>query len=972
MSDVMQRLGVALAGRYELQREVGRGGMGTVYLARDLRHLRMVAIKVLHSNFAAAVTADRFLREISIAAHLQHPHILTLIDSGEADGLLYYVMPFVEGESLRDRIVEVAGPLPVAEALRLLRDVVDALAHAHRFGVVHRDVKPENVMVSGRHALVVDFGVAKAMSDASAPDRLTSVGVSLGTPAYMAPEQVAADLDADHRVDTYAVGVMAYEMLTGQTPFKGRPQVVLAAHLTEIPAPVAQLRKDVSPELERVVMRCLEKDPARRYQSTDELLQAFEQLAAPTAGTATPLSARAATPAARRRLVLLGAVVLIAIAGVAAAVTSRARRADWVRGSAVPEIQRLAEIGVIDSAWPLAQRAAAVSPADSALNALWPKISGRVVFLTDPPGATVHRSWYRDSTWELVGTTPSDSVRVPSAMSRFRFTKPGYRTEVIAGTPAGLAGRQFVLAREDAPNPEMVRVYGAKEVFAGVIGLDHEPPVALGDFLIDRHEVTNARYKAFVDAGGYARREFWEHEFIREGRSISWQEAMRLLVDRTGRPGPATWEAGAPPHGQEDFPVGGVSWYEAAAYAKFANKMLPSVFHWERAASVGASQWVVPGSNLQSQSATRGSTFTGMSPSGAFDMAGNVREWCANETRGKRYILGGGWSDESYAFNDAYAQDPFDRSAVNGIRLMQLIGTEPGLPAATRSLDLAQRDFSKETPVGDAVYDSYRRMYDYDPTPLEVTMESRDTTPEDWVVEKVSYAAAYGGERVPAFLFLPKRHRGPYQTVLYFPGSNALHARSSADLGERNVRTIDFIVRSGRAVLHPIYKSTYERGDGLTSDYANETNYYRDHVLMWGKDVRRSLDYLATRNDIDTAKVAYYGVSWGAYLSGIMLAIEPRFKAGVLYVAGLEVQRGKPEVEPINFLPRVRIPVLMLNGKYDHFFPIESSQKPMFRLLGTPAEHKRYVVYEGGHNVPREKLIAETLSWLDKYLGVVQ
>src|SRR6266508_2477298 len=210
----------ALADRYRLERELGQGGMATVYLAEDVRHHRQVAVKVLRSELAATSGSDRFFREIEDAARLQHPHILPLLDSGEAHGFYYYVMPYVAGESLRERLARV-GELPIHDAVRILVEVVDALAAAHAAGVVHRDIKPDNVMLSGRHALVMDFGVAKAVSEATGRNKLTTAGVALGTPAYMAPEQAAADPHLDHRVDIYAVGTMGYELLTGSPPFTG-------------------------------------------------------------------------------------------------------------------------------------------------------------------------------------------------------------------------------------------------------------------------------------------------------------------------------------------------------------------------------------------------------------------------------------------------------------------------------------------------------------------------------------------------------------------------------------------------------------------------------------------------------------------------------------------------------------------------------------------------------------------------------
>ena len=285
------RLKEAIATRYALTREIGSGGMATVYLAEDLRHQRNVAVKVLRPDLAASLGSERFFREIQVAARLQHPHILPLLDSGEAAGQYFYVMPYVQGESLRERL-DKHRELPISEAVRILKEVVDALAEAHSNGVVHRDIKPDNVMLSGRHALVTDFGVAKAVSEATGKHNLTTAGIALGTPTYMAPEQAVADPQLDHRVDIYAVGVMGYEMLSGSPPFSGRsPQEVLAAQVTQAPEPLSKRREAVPPTLEAVIMKCLEKRPADRWQTATALLDQLELLSTPTLGT-TPTQTR--------------------------------------------------------------------------------------------------------------------------------------------------------------------------------------------------------------------------------------------------------------------------------------------------------------------------------------------------------------------------------------------------------------------------------------------------------------------------------------------------------------------------------------------------------------------------------------------------------------------------------------------------------------------------------------------------------
>jgi serine/threonine protein kinase/tetratricopeptide (TPR) repeat protein len=283
MTNQFDRLASALAHRYSIEREVGHGGMATVYLAKDERHHRHVAVKVLKPELATAVGPDRFLREIEIAAQLQHPHILPVYDSGEADGFLYYVMPYIEGESLRDRLTA-AHRLPVEEALAVFRDVIDALAKAHKSGVVHRDIKPDNILLSDRHATVADFGIAKAVSDASGSGAFTTSGITLGTPGYMAPEQVAASPSIDSRADIYAMGIVMYEVLTGELPFKASTaQQLLAAHVTTPPEPITNRCPELPASVAQLVMRCLAKEPDERWQSAEDLLEAVDaiQRAAP-------------------------------------------------------------------------------------------------------------------------------------------------------------------------------------------------------------------------------------------------------------------------------------------------------------------------------------------------------------------------------------------------------------------------------------------------------------------------------------------------------------------------------------------------------------------------------------------------------------------------------------------------------------------------------------------------------------------
>ena len=301
MTDVLGRLTVALAERYTIERELGAGGMATVYLAHDVRHDRKVALKVLRPELASILGAERFLTEIKTTANLQHPHILSLFDSGDADGLVFYVMPFVEGESLRDRLAR-ERQLPVEEAVAIAREVADALEYAHRHGVIHRDIKPENILLHGGHALVADFGIALAASRSQGGTRMTETGMSLGTPHYMAPEQAMGEREITARADIYALGCVLYEMLTGEPPFTGpTAQAIIARVMTEAPRPIALQRHTVPAHVEAAVVKALEKLPADRFATAEALAAALANPAFGVgAATATAVAATGATAAPRR------------------------------------------------------------------------------------------------------------------------------------------------------------------------------------------------------------------------------------------------------------------------------------------------------------------------------------------------------------------------------------------------------------------------------------------------------------------------------------------------------------------------------------------------------------------------------------------------------------------------------------------------------------------------------------------------
>jgi dipeptidyl aminopeptidase/acylaminoacyl peptidase len=352
-------------------------------------------------------------------------------------------------------------------------------------------------------------------------------------------------------------------------------------------------------------------------------------------------------------------------------------------------------------------------------------------------------------------------------------------------------------------------------------------------------------------------------------------------------------------------------------------------------------------------------------------MAGNVKEWCWTETGdGMRFILGGGWNEPAYQFHDADARSPWDRSPLNGIRLMRHV--KPPGEAVLRPQRRLFRDYAKEKPVSDEVFAVIRGLYSYERRELNPKTESSDESQEWWKREKVSVTAAYGDERVPVYLFLPKTGKPPYQVVVYCPGASALRMNSSAEpSGLQN--TLDVIIKSGRAVAYPVYFGMYERRvswSGTTlSDEQRREQYSRIR-----KDLGRTIDYLETRPDIDSKKLAYMGTSFGASHGVIWSTMEDRIRVCVYQDGGFFFIPRAPEVDALQFAPRMKKPVLLLSGRYDFTFPLETSSRHLFRLLGTPEKDKRHVIFETAHDVTvmRADFTREVLNWLDKYLGKVE
>jgi serine/threonine protein kinase/dienelactone hydrolase len=982
--------GTILRGKYRILGELARGGMGVVYTAEDLKLKRTVALKFLSPELTCEPEAqERFVHEAQAASELDHPNICTVHEIDETEGgQMYIAMAYYRGESLRERIKR--GPLGVEEALVFAVQLARGLEKAHQRGIIHRDIKPANILVTEDGVVkIVDFGLARLARGT----RVTKTGTTMGTVAYMSPEQ-AQGQEVDQRTDLWSAGVVLYEMLAAQLPFKGEREVsVLYSIVHEEPRRLESLKPEVPPEVDRIVGRALEKKPQSRYSSAGEMrkdLEAYqESLRTSEAG---PLNLRWLLRQARNPRVAIPALIFLLALGVFGRwFLSRQAKIRWAREQALPEIERL--IGENDlwrnltAAYTLAEKAEAYIPRDPKLAELLSKCSTRINIKTEPPGARIYTKEYTapDSEWKYLGVSPIEKIRMPIGVFRWKMEKEGYETVLTASSTCDLDSQKDyaripydlvrALDKKGSIPPGMVRVSGAKTDVG-----------ELPDFYIDKYEVTNSQYKEFASSGGYRNKKFWTQRFVKDGRELTWEEAVKGFVDQSGQPGPATWQGGDYPEGQGDYPVSGVSWYEAAAYAEFRGKSLPTETHWglARGESTPLVEFgLLAGfaffdrfSNFNQKGPVPVGSLQGITSYGAFDMAGNVREWCWNETQKGRLIRGGAWDDTAYMFGDPSQAPPMDRSAKNGFRCV-LYPDAGRIPQAAFQMAKAWEymDFYKMKPVADPVFQVYKELYSYDKTDLKARVEARQESSE-WTHERISFTAAYGGERMIAHLFLPKNAAPPYQTVIYVPTADATDQTSSQELESYGQFRyfLSFIVKNGRAVLFPIFKGTFERQNAATlaavSGPADSHQHLEWHIQFF-KDFKRSVDYLETRQDIDSKKLAYYGASMGGIMGSMIPAVEDRLKVSVLIAGGI-TGGARPEANEINYVTRVKIPTLMLNGKYDTLIPLEKESKPMFDLLGTPAADKQQKLYDTDHIPPRNEIIKETLVWLDRYLGPVK
>ncbi|HMS40872.1 MAG TPA: bifunctional serine/threonine-protein kinase/formylglycine-generating enzyme family protein, partial [Pyrinomonadaceae bacterium] len=944
-------------GSFEILKILGAGGMGEVYLAKDLRLNRLVALKILPPNSKIDANAvKRFLREAQSAAALEHPHICTIHEIGEQDGFNYIVMQYVEGDTLSARIK--SGELKPQDALDIAIQIADALTEAHTRGIVHRDIKPANIIISANNqAKVLDFGLAKRFvfdndnGESSLKTILSQPGVIVGTVSYMSPEQVRG-AETDARSDLWSLGVCLYEMLIGRTPFAGENSVErLAAILHKEP----EMQDNIPPELRKILDKCLQKSPENRYQGAEEMIadlkhlrqeiEFVEQLQIHATNNTTDgdIHQTLTQYLSEHPTIAINPVKsktswkMFIFYGLLLSILTFGGWFLWQNfrlNSARENVRKAEEFAKSErnfEAYDLALAAEKILPDNENLKKLLPTISVSLSVNSEPNGAKVYLKRFQADekgnfpTRHLVGETPIENLRIARGSYVLQIEKDGFAPfeRTISGTIPRIGGSFIetpplaieakLIEKDKIPN-KMIYV-PAGEYNLVNWSRSTETKVNLSEYFIDKNEVSNAEFKEFITAGGYWKKDFWKVPIMKDGKEIPLEEALQMFKDKTGLPAPRSWTSQTFPEGKADFPVTDITWYEAAAYAEFREKKLPTVFQWEKAARNGAFDprynampwgFIKQGDTTDNRANFRGRGTVavtekefGMSPFGAFNMAGNVSEWNANQSPEGFITSGGAWNDLAYSFGD-YGIYPGLYSANRiGFRLVSKSETDQGgqmIPPA---------ETPEYKPSTDADFKTWLTHYDYDKKTLNAQITETIET-DEWTRERIIFSGE-GGETAIGYLYLPKNYPLPLQVIHYVPPGDVVRGiRSLPDSIEMFAAPF---IKSGRAVFGVVLKGYMERP--FPNNYAlpeNSTVEFRKQMVNWITDLRRGVDYLETRDDLNFQKLSFVGVSNGANVGLVLTAIETRYKTLVFESAGLEKDflTRIPETSPIKFASQIK------------------------------------------------------------------
>ena len=607
---------------------------------------------------------------------------------------------------------------------------------------------------------------------------------------------------------------------------------------------------------------------------------------------------------------------------------------------------------------------------------IWKNISKRLTIYSDPEGANMYIKPYQrpDTSWYYIGNTPINNIRFPKGIYRVKLEKEGYtiKEDIInyhiqwASDKADTI--QYKVFLPDELPEKMVFIKGNPNLRPYLPGGSSLKPSQVKDFLADKFEVTNAEYKSFVDAGGYKNPEFWKYPFVKLGDTLSWEKAMEYFKDKTGWLGPSDWEIGTYPKGKDDFPVSGVSWYEAAAYSSFKGKDLPSFYHWILMNAKGVVAEIMQSGNFNDESKVRVKSTNNLGPNGIYDMAGNVSEWLFNATLDhlKRWTAGANYKEPDYQYMWPQSYDPWTRSEMIGFRCIKYLN-DTLKSVLNVAFNGSAKGYVEEEVVSDEIFEYFKERWSYEQKPLHPIV-LKEIKKEAYKIQHVKFEVPYEDNPLMLFVVLPLNAVPPYQTVIHFPGMDGRMKTNLDTTTFDNQFQFDFYLKSGRAVILPICYSFYGRGLRWGEKGFNVLVHDSYNVM----DIRLTCDYIYQNDSLDNNKICFTGFSLGGMRSPFVLGVENRINLGIIGSCGLKKWPGDPEWrDMIHYLPRIKIPILLMGGRYDPSYPAPD-QQAFLDYLGTPDEDIRWVTFATGHSLPRAEVINESLAFVDKYFGKVK
>ena len=610
-------------------------------------------------------------------------------------------------------------------------------------------------------------------------------------------------------------------------------------------------------------------------------------------------------------------------------------------------------------------------PENQILKSFFIKSSWKINVDSDIDKTDVYVKYGGDSIWNYIGKTPIDSLRVPGLgyWDDFNLKLINGKTEYIGSK--GEYGFFNISLIEKLPDGFVLKK-SKEDVFMNMPGVYFGSNIKIDAFGVSKKEVSNYEFKNFIESGGYKNPDYWDFPIIINGHEYSFDEAKSLFTDRYGKSGPKNWSYGEYPDGEGEFPVNGVSWFEARAYAKYKSLDLPNIYQWLDAALLSGFTSKLPELKNSNYNSTKLKSvkFQSANLNLLPNIAGNVREWVINpHGNDRRSILGGAFNTNEYTFNSFYSLNPLDRSVQNGFRLVKNFDNE-NEENNNFNIRHIERNFDDEIGVSDEVFEVYKSQFDYPKAPLKVKTSELKSPNPNYSIEKFEMDTPYNSdEKLYGFIISSKEFKNKSVPIIEFPTAGAIFSDKFI-IDENLLKERKYILDEGYSLIIPVYYNNYDREKPLKDWWPNESEEYKNAIIKIGKDFKRVIDYLETREDLEIKKLSYLGYSWGSVTSNILLAIDERVKSAAIFIGGLMLQKSRKEIEAHFYLRRIKIPILHIVGKLDGIFEYEDSFLPWNKLIGTPEEDKFIIAIDkGGHGdgISQDIIISNHLELLKKY-----